>query len=145
MINGCDLSPDRTVLKVSKPKHCSIIHVQSHEVVLKFSDGASMKVDSFRRRHKPDPRPLSGEELQERLQAEAVKHQKEREQRTEAKRQRRQQEAGMDVSTEDIIAEEEREKQESRERGKASRAPGMRRPRRTPFIGTSARSCSTTI
>ena len=141
MINGCDLSPDRTVLKVSKPKHCSIIHIQSHEVVLKFSDGASMKVDSFRRRHKPDPRPLSGEELQ----AEAVKHQKEREQRTEAKRQRRQQDTGMEVSTEEIIAEEEREKQESRERGKASRAPGMRRLRGTPRIDTSARSCSTTI
>ena len=50
----------------------------------------------------------------------------------------------MDVSTEDI-AEEEREKQESRERGKAPRAHGMRGPRGTPRFDTSARSCFTTI
>jgi hypothetical protein len=49
---------------------------------------------------------LSGEELQQRLQVEAIKHQQEREQRREAKRQRRQQETGLNVSTEDIIAEE---------------------------------------
>ena len=51
--------------------------------------------------------PLSGEELEERLQAADDKRQKERDDRTEAKRQKKKQETGMDVSTQDIKDEED--------------------------------------
>jgi hypothetical protein len=132
-VSGVEIGPDRTVLKVSKPRYCSITHIQAPVVVFNFGDGKTIKPDSMRRRSKPDPRRLDDDELKEKQQAADDKRQKEREQRTEAKRQRRQEQTGMDVSTEDIIAEEKREKQELRERGKASR-DGMGQTRIKAFF-----------
>ena len=118
-VSGVELRRNRTTLKVVEANNNSNCTFNVQHVYYGYADGTEVLVDSARRsrdrqrandRERMKQSPLSEKELEERRKADEEKHQREVDQRWEAKRQRIMEETGEDVSTDEIKAREEVQK-----------------------------------